>query len=60
MCYRTIIELEDDDFEGWHALVWNGEDETLLHVTNSYVLALDAQRAAREWLDKQPPASRPA
>ncbi len=51
MSYRTVIELEQDDFAGWHAVVSDAEDNAVLHVSNSYSAPEDAERAAQSWID---------
>jgi hypothetical protein len=51
--YRLTIEIEPDDFAGFHAVILAviPPDDSVLHVTDSYLTARDAACAARDWID---------
>lgn len=49
--YRCTIEIELDDFAGFHAVILSAEDDSVLHVTDSFLSPEDAEFAARTWID---------
>ncbi|HTU18980.1 MAG TPA: hypothetical protein VMG10_13045 [Gemmataceae bacterium] len=49
--YRCSIEIECDDFAGFHAVIL-GEADDVMHITGSYPCADDAENAARSWIDR--------
>lgn len=50
--YRCAIEIEMDEDAGFHAVVIDAEDDSVLHVSNSYPCPEDAEHAARRWIDE--------
>lgn len=51
--FGTILYLERDDDQGWHCVVHAFIDECVLHITDSYQRAGDAERAAQAWIEKE-------
>jgi len=49
--YKIAVEIEPDEC-GHHAVLIDVSDDSVLHVTITYPTAEDAERAAREWIDK--------
>jgi hypothetical protein len=44
------IEVEQDDDDGYHAVVIDLADDAVLHVSNTFAAPEDAERAARRWI----------
>jgi hypothetical protein len=47
---QLFLEIEPDE-GGFHAIVIDVSDDSVLHITNTYPTANDAERAGRLWID---------
>jgi hypothetical protein len=47
--FRLTIEIEPDDFAGYHAII--SDADAVLFITDSYLSPQDAKQAAQQWLE---------